>query len=320
MCRTSSLIPGHLPKNSLVTYSYTCFFIGIYLLKNGFQNLWEKIVKQENIPVILNTKVTWYSRLPSYNKEKPGHLFSVVKTKNTVFNLEVIRGYNFLIWTPEMKTSLQLWNEHYGKEIEYFNKTHATYFTTAVVDSRNEARGESPSVYYTKSNHSEIYADRVTGQRDSFAVLSKCIGHIYGNHTCPISKDNSNITTTVVYHMSRTKFTENQLKQNIVTRKKFFNATNITFAKMTQWRYFPRYSTEDIESGILWRILEMQGKYGMWYTGSSVIFESAKSVAEYNNLLVENMAPISIMGNLGLSLNGNMFLLFLELLLYYLFI
>ena len=120
--------------------------------------------------------------------------------------------------------------------------------------------------------------------------------------------------------MSRTKFTETQLKQNIVNHKKFFNTTNITLAKMIQWRYFPRYSTEDIESGILWRILEMQGKYGMWYTGSSVIFESAKSVAEYNDLLVENMAPIAIMGNVSLILYGNIFVLFLELLLYYLFI
>lgn len=294
--------------------------IGIYLLKNGFQNLWEKIVEQDNITVIFNTKVTWYSRLPCYNKDKPGCLLSVVKTKNTVTNLEATRGYNFLIWTPEMKTSLSLWNEHYGKEVEYFNKTHATYFTTAVVDTRNEARGVSPCVYYTKSNHSEIYANRVTAQRDSFAALRKCTGHIYGNHTCPISKDHSNITTTVVYHMSRTKFTETQLKQNIVNHKKFFNTTNITLAKMIQWRYFPRYSTEDIESGILWRILEMQGKYGMWYTGSSVIFESAKSVAEYNDLLVENMAPIAIMGNVSLILYGNIFVLFLELLLYYLFI
>lgn len=41
--------------------------------------------------------------------------------------------------------------------------------------------------------------------------------------------------------------------------------------------------------GYLWRILEMQGKYSMWYIGSSVCFESVKSVIEYNELLVRNM-------------------------------
>ena len=33
----------------------------------------------------------------------------------------------------------------------------------------------------------------------------------------------------------------------------------------------------------------MQGKYGIWYAGSSVSFESVKSVVEYNKILTSNM-------------------------------
>ena len=58
---------------------------------------------------------------------------------------------------------------------------------------------------------------------------------------------------------------------------------------MKTWRYFLHYSAAHMEQGYLWRILEMQGKYGMWYIGSSVSFESVKSVVEYNKLLVRNM-------------------------------
>lgn len=69
-----------------------------------------------------------------------------------------------------------------------------------------------------------------------------------------------------------------------------------------------------MESGKLWRILEMQGKYGMLYAGSSLIFESAKSVTEYNEILVENIASIAIKTNLGSILHGNIFILFFEFL------
>ena len=53
-----------------------------------------------------------------------------------------------------------------------------------------------------------------------------------------------------------------------------------------------------MESGILWRILELQGRYGMWYAGSSVRFESVKSVVEYNKILVSNMQNITTAGSI----------------------
>ena len=66
-------------------------------------------------------------------------------------------------------------------------------------------------------------------------------------------------------------------------------ARDIDIVAMKTWRYFPRYSQKDMEKGYIWRILEMQGKYGMWYIGSSVCFDSVKSVLEYNKLLLKNM-------------------------------
>ena len=60
----------------------------------------------------------------------------------------------------------------------------------------------------------------------------------------------------------------------------------------------------------------MQGKYGMLYAGSSVIFESTKSVTEYNEILVENIVSIATKTNLSSILHGNIFILFFEFLLY----
>ena len=55
---------------------------------------------------------------------------------------------------------------------------------------------------------------------------------------------------------------------------------------MITWPYFKRYSTTDIEQGVLWKIIDMQGKYGMWYLGSSVSFETVKAVMEYDRMLI----------------------------------
>ena len=63
-------------------------------------------------------------------------------------------------------------------------------------------------------------------------------------------------------------------------------ATSVTLRKHKVWKYFPHFSTDDAADGILWDILELQGKYKMWYIGSSVSFESLKSVIEYNKLLL----------------------------------
>ena len=70
---------------------------------------------------------------------------------------------------------------------------------------------------------------------------------------------------------------------------KKMGATYVSIKKVIPWRYFPRFNPQEMKEGILWDIVDMQGKHGMWYIGSSVIFESVKSVVEYNKLLVSKM-------------------------------
>jgi hypothetical protein len=64
---------------------------------------------------------------------------------------------------------------------------------------------------------------------------------------------------------------------------------DIQVIRKETWNYFPRFSVEQAADGILWKIVENQGDRNTWYTGSSVIFESAKSVIEYNHLMMRRM-------------------------------
>ena len=296
---------------SIIKGWHVCFS-DLSLLKNGFQNLWEKIVEAENIAIYFNTRVT---RLVRQTVSKDSNSYkSIISTQNTKTNFSEDRSYDFLIWTPEMKESLPLWGNHFEKEAEYFNKTDIHYFTTAIIDTINETRSISPVLYFLKSNHSEIYGNRVIAQRDSYGAINEFTGPLYQNATYPISKDNSNFTTTVNYIMTKIKQSKSELNRTFIENKQNLQANQISVFKMEQWRYFPRYSEEDMESGILWRILELQGKYGMWYAGSSVCFESVKSVVEYNKILVSNMKNITTAGN-GFRLFGSSSLITMSVLL-----
>ena len=47
-----------------------------------------------------------------------------------------------------------------------------------------------------------------------------------------------------------------------------------------------RWSPEEMTAGYLWDTFEIQGTKRTWYAGSSVSFESVRSVMAYNKLLL----------------------------------
>ena len=67
--------------------------------------------------------------------------------------------------------------------------------------------------------------------------------------------------------------------------------TGLEILNTISWRYFPRWSPEDMEQGRHWQVFQIQGQRRMWYAGSSVSFESIRSVMEYNKLLIRQMRP-----------------------------
>ena len=68
-----------------------------------------------------------------------------------------------------------------------------------------------------------------------------------------------------------------------------FGASSVEILRSISWEYFYRWSPQEMQEGRLWDVFSMQGRSRTWYIGSSVSFESIRSVMEYNNLLVRNM-------------------------------
>lgn len=191
-----------------------------------------------------------------------------------------------MIWSPDLKQSIRYWDA-FDDENYYFSRSRPTWFTTSIVDTEGATKGPAP-IDYLFDNIILKRQDSFWAQRDSYPALRDCIGERYQSGKCQAGDDDRNVRTTVTYQMSDRPPYRVELIRNLRESLKNINATCINIQRMITWRYFPRYSSFDMEHGILWRILEMQGTHGMWYIGSSVSFESVKSVIDYNALILKN--------------------------------
>ena len=84
----------------------------------------------------------------------------------------------------------------------------------------------------------------------------------------------------------------NEMESNEIVRshyEKGFNATDIEFLDTITWQYFYKWAPHELAQGNHWKVFDIQGTNRTWYAGSSVCFESVKSVMEYNKLLLRQL-------------------------------
>ena len=272
----------------------------VHILDKGFQFLWEEIARQENLNVQLNHKVSRIIRNPNRKS-----VDLVVYQTDCGVNHQ--HSFDFLILSPSMK-QVKNYMHFEGNESKIFEKLKENYYTTTLVDHEfSNARSESPQNYYIFNMESKIESN-VWVSRDSFASLQYIQGDKFKNTIFPDGKDNKTLQTSVIYQFSKNSPNETELDRHLTN---YFEQTMNTYTVNTQtdivaretWPYFPKFSASDLTSGVLWDILEMQGKFNTWYIGSSVSFESVKSVVEYNILLMRLFEETNNKKNIESDLN-----------------
>lgn len=246
-----------------------------YLIKGGFQMLWETIQTWENIDVRFGVDIT---RIYRRNDKV---LIKYSSSKDWA-------EFDFLIWTPSLFSNLHLIDAS-DKEKELFSGLNPAWFSTTLFDSTYGNRGEAPVDIWlsTVENKKE---QAVWEQRDSYGTLNNYYGPTYQDGSLPGGPDGRYIRTGVAYQYGKVKPDESTLEEIFQQHFAGLNATEIEVIERKIWEYFPRFSPEKMASGVLWDIFDNQGSRRTWFAGSSVIIESVKSVLEYNKLLVSKMA------------------------------
>ncbi|XP_033763411.1 polyenoic fatty acid isomerase-like [Pecten maximus] len=263
----------------------------IKVLSQGYQALWEAIVEQECLNVRLSSPVMRINRRKMAGGGRKG------RKDRPAFQIEYVDGptqrrkkepFDFVVLTTEMKLMSDLDIIDFNKEEKSrFKKMNRYYYTTSLVDTKEingTERGLTPESYFADNINSKVDGS-VWVKRDSFNSLQYNTGANYTDNLYP-GADGRFDQTSVYYQFTRENpdkdELENELREHIEQRE---GAEVLNLLRVFVWDYFPQFSVADIASGITWDIFEMQGKYGMWYAGSSVYFESVKSVIEYNNLM-----------------------------------
>jgi hypothetical protein len=253
---------------------------GLNMIRGGFQNLWETAVKKENIKVVFNANV--------FNVKRYNNLVKLYVWYN---GQRHCRNYDFLIWTPSVYTTRHMLDAC-KKEKDIFSKLCPVWFSTTLFSSTYGTRGESPIDYWldnveNKREHS------LWAQRDSYGTLNNYYGEAYKNGSLPGGPDGRFIRTGVAYQYGKYQPRRDPLKEILKTNLRCTGASNIEIVEQKIWEYFPKFSPGEMANGALWDIFKMQGSRRTWFAGSSVNFESVKSVLEYNKLLVSKMKDIS---------------------------
>lgn len=249
----------------------------VKILSKGFQFLWAEIARQTNLDIRLSNPVRKIIHLPHSNK------FLVKYWKCGRWYREL---FDFVIVTPTMKYMSNIITFP-PKAKEMFDKAFNYYYTTSLVDTDYGAkRGLTPQDYFTYNINSKEES-AVWVHRDSYAALNYITDSNYTKGLFPDGPDGQFIQSSVYYQFSKQRpdwaTLTRKLKDHVLNTEK---VTNFKIKERTIWNYFPRYSVSDMATGILWDIFDLQGEHGMWYIGSSVSFESVKSVVDYNNLLL----------------------------------
>merc|ERR1711892_102831 len=243
--------------------------LSLYTYRNGFERIWETIVDVEKLNIIFNSNITKITKN---------------STGSTVYHsggLEESCG--FLIWAAPVEEYLKTVAAIDVEEGILFKDMHSVAYSCTLVRIKSDIRN-GPYTGFLESMQSKIENGVIVEGCSSGIVLPN-IGE--PEVVDMWDENNSDVKTTTVIQLGKEAVSEKALNDILINHyQQNFNATNVEVLLTLTWKYFPRWSPVDLNTGRHWDVFNMQGRRRTWFASSSVSFESVKSVLEYNSLLL----------------------------------
>ena len=245
-----------------------------YIFKQGFEHVWNTIVKEEKFDIRFNTKIKKIYRNKWEVKVNYENAASKLQTKKC----------GFLIWTPPLPGIIKHLSNPSKEERDLFTKLTPLTFVSSLMRAKGTIRN-TPKTFYRESLEDKI-DDSVTGDLDVEGTLNYC------NNQCEknITDYDEMVSSSRIISIYQLKRNNRNKDQSIEAAKNHFelgfNASNVEIFSTIQWENSFKWSPSEVAKGNHWKVFNMQGKHRTWYAGASVSFESVKSVIEYNKLLL----------------------------------
>ena len=256
---------------------------GVFRLLGGWQNLFIEMAKRINVDIIFNANIQQIRR---------GKKVQIVFINQKHSNHLNTQEFDFLILTPAMNSLFNIvdFNPH---ELKIFSQLRNLFFVKSVVNSISPGkRSLSPLENFQFDTNDVEYA--VYRSINVHQVNNNITGLDYQLGLKEnVDPNGSKYETSVYVQFGKANpwnsgvdaYVQGLLGQHL----RDFNKAEPQIVQQAKWGYyFPNFPPEAATSGVLWDILDMQGKYNTWYIGSSVSFESLENVFEYNHLILKH--------------------------------
>lgn len=264
------------------------------VLTSGFSKLWENIVEKEGLEVKLGCAVT--------NIDRSGPT-PVVTYRNSNTGADVtIRDADFVVLAVPLLPAMQ--------GVKAYNKgAKSEEYSEPVVDevTRSEPiftpTQEESAVLGTIESYTlktvlfkadpfptpgpiypgEVWAKALEGYGGRVRYLTN-------SELSTLGTESPGQTGYVAYQAldePPNRVNDANLQEKFAEDIAAIGLTNVDIVLEKPWYYFPHFPQQAVQNGAPWKLMELQGKHGMLFAGSSCCFESVLDVMAYNELLIE---------------------------------
>jgi hypothetical protein len=203
---------------------------GIFILKNGFEKLWNTIVDKEKLNIVYNVDIVGVQQ----SQGNEGVL--IQKWENSRIVDEMC---DFMIWTPPMSELLRVQQHSTKQERQLFSGLRPAIYIASVVDSKGEVRHGPGTVFMANVN---------TKAENGLMVLVDTAG-IQDNPDISTAEglaryNNLGRRRTAMYlQMAKNKTNEVAVTQKLKEQlEQGFNMKDADILATRSWSYFPRWA------------------------------------------------------------------------------
>jgi len=250
------------------------------VFKEGWQELWERLISHSNIDLHLRTEVQSIAR--------SGEGASITYKDGTK------EPFDWLIMAAPMPKALELLSDATATERDLLGSFSYHELTSSIMDVKSS--GILPADFELFS-----WADRIPHQSNYYRMtvsgehIKRELYDVDGDdgpftvrHT-PNIKDGSQSKNAVsVFQISDPSNSDANLT-SLAQQDMRKYGLEAELLHRERWDYMPFHMLDDVVTGLKpWRIWDMQGERNTWWIGSYTSFESVADIVDYNFQLVRS--------------------------------
>ena len=258
------------------------------LIDSGFLEVLEKLIKTFHIKVKLNTNI---KKIVRYKNQPLGKIHITHSEKSLPWSRTSY--FDFLVVAVPMKNLFGVIDLSSSEKAIFGKQFTDTYFVSTLCDTPFGKRSDNP--LEAEPEKLLQYDYEPYGFVDLYAAYNNITGPTYKQGLIAGGLDGLNIQTSLYLQAGRTDPRIPIVMKDIDTKfGKYLKTKRRTPYKIVRkfiTPYFTRFPIPDLDKGILWDVLDLQGTHDTWYIGGSVTIDAAGAVIQYNDKLLRSYVP-----------------------------